>query len=126
MIASVVAHLWFVFCVLDVVFVMYSMTMGPVLLIWRRVLFYRSRPTAETARTARNSMAPSVSIIRPLKGVDDNLYGNLESSFLMRYPIDNFEILLCVARDDDPCVAVCQDLMKKYPRVRCRLMVGKN
>ncbi|CAJ0760871.1 22383_t:CDS:2, partial [Entrophospora sp. SA101] len=48
--------------------------------------------------------APGVSIIRPLKGIDCNLYDNLLSTFLQDY--SNFEILFSVATENDPSIEV--------------------
>src|SRR5436190_4842788 len=50
---------------------------------------YRLRPRSPLSSEPRHS-APGVSILRPLKGFDTNLYENLESSFTQDYP--NFEI----------------------------------
>ncbi|KAJ7225685.1 hypothetical protein GGX14DRAFT_421704, partial [Mycena pura] len=55
---------------------------------------YRLRPRSPLANVPP-STAPGVSILRPLKGLDTNLYENLESTFTQEYP--NFEILLSVA-----------------------------
>ena len=57
-----------------------------------------------------------------MKGVDDNLYTNLESSFLQKYP--NYEILLCIADEKDPCVPLARELKQKYPKVDCQILIG--
>jgi len=66
--------------------------------------------------------APGVTIIRPLKGVDCNLYENLVSSFLQDYP--NFEIIFSVANENDPAIKVAKNLMKRYPKVDAKLIIG--
>ena len=66
---------------------------------------------------------PGVSIIRPLKGLDVNLYENLESSFTQDYP--NFEILMSVSTPDDQALSVVRDLIAKYPRVDAKYIIGK-
>lgn len=66
--------------------------------------------------------APGVSIIRPLRGIDCNMYENLASSFRQDYP--RFEIIFSVAQPQDPAIAVVRDLMKKYPEVDARLIIG--
>lgn len=65
---------------------------------------------------------PGVSILRPLKGLDTNLYENLESTFTQEYP--NFEILLSVAEDDDQALPVVRELLSKYPNVNAKLIIG--
>ncbi|KAJ7071189.1 glycosyl transferase family 21-domain-containing protein [Mycena amicta] len=83
---------------------------------------YRLRPRSPLA-TAPVASAPGVSILRPLKGLDTNLYENLESTFTQEYP--NFEILLSVADENDQALPVARELISKYPRVKCRIIVGE-
>ncbi|KAG0347066.1 hypothetical protein BG004_000176, partial [Podila humilis] len=64
---------------------------------------------------------PGVSIIRPLRGIDCNMYENLASSFRQDYPM--FEIIFSVAQPNDPAIAVVKDLMKKYPKVDARIII---
>jgi ceramide glucosyltransferase len=65
---------------------------------------------------------PGVSILRPLKGLDTQLYECLESAFRQNYP--SFEILLSVADELDPAVQVAQSLIKKYPNILAKLIIG--
>ncbi|KAF9194049.1 hypothetical protein BGZ51_001394 [Haplosporangium sp. Z 767] len=83
-----------------------------------------SRPQKKSLSSRlRKNEAPGVSIIRPLRGVDCNMYENLASSFRQDYP--RFEILFSVAQRNDPAIAVVKDLMKKYPKVDARLIIGE-
>jgi ceramide glucosyltransferase len=63
-----------------------------------------------------------VSILRPLKGLDTNLYENLESTFTQEYP--NYEILLSVADARDQSLPVVRELIAKYPLTRARIIIG--
>jgi hypothetical protein len=36
----------------------------------------------------------------------------------------NFEILLSVGDDEDPCIPTCRKLMDKYPNVKASLLIG--
>jgi ceramide glucosyltransferase len=63
-----------------------------------------------------------VSIIRPLKGLDTNLYENLESTFTQEYP--NFEIFLAVANEQDQALSVVRELVSKYPNVNAHIVIG--
>ncbi|KAF8973562.1 hypothetical protein BDZ97DRAFT_2069690 [Flammula alnicola] len=64
---------------------------------------YRSRPHVLSS-SARDPNAPGVSILRPLKGLDTNLYENLESTFKQEYP--NYEIIFSVADENDQALHV--------------------
>ncbi|KAJ1330154.1 hypothetical protein BSLG_009684 [Batrachochytrium salamandrivorans] len=75
------------------------------------------------SRLTRSSAA-SVTILRPLKGIDCNLEQNLESSFLQDYP--NFEIIFCIASDKDPCIPIVRKLAAKHRHISCDVNVGVN
>ncbi|KAL0578605.1 Ceramide glucosyltransferase [Marasmius crinis-equi] len=83
---------------------------------------YRLRPRSPTS-TSSPSAVPGVSILRPLKGLDTNLYENLESTFTQQYP--NFEILLSVADEHDQAVPVARELIAKYPSVNAKVVIGE-
>ncbi|KAJ7357197.1 glycosyltransferase like family 2-domain-containing protein [Mycena albidolilacea] len=83
---------------------------------------YRLRPRSPLANASASSV-PGVSILRPLKGLDTNLYENLESTFTQEYP--NYELLLSVADERDQALPVARELMTKYPHVNCRIVIGE-
>ena len=82
---------------------------------------YRNRRNHQLANTSLSSV-PGVSILRPLKGLDINLFDNLESSFKQEYP--NFEILLSVANEQDKALPVVYELLAKYPNVNAKVIIG--
>lgn len=63
-----------------------------------------------------------MSILRPLRGLDCNLYENLEASFLQDYP--KFEIIFSVADEADAAIPIVEELRRKYPKVPAELIVG--
>ncbi|RLV82535.1 Ceramide glucosyltransferase [Meyerozyma sp. JA9] len=67
-----------------------------------------------------------VSIIRPLKGIEPEMYSCLESSFLQNYPLSNFEILFCVDDTNDAAIPVVQSLIQRYPRVSAQILVSEH
>ncbi|KAI0652058.1 glycosyltransferase family 21 protein [Trametes meyenii] len=81
---------------------------------------YRLRPRSPLASAAASAV-PGVSILRPLKGLDTNLYENLESTFTQEYA--NYEIFFCVDDEDDQALNVVRDLMTKYPRVNAHIAI---
>lgn len=62
---------------------------------------------------------PPVSILKPLKGVEEGLEANLESFFVQRYP-GRFEIVFAATEDDDPALAVARRLAARHPAIPVR------
>lgn len=56
---------------------------------------------------------PPISIIKPLKGLDDNLFDNLESFCKQDYP--EYEIILSLQDINDPAYRVAEKIRNKYP-----------
>jgi ceramide glucosyltransferase len=63
-----------------------------------------------------------VTIVRPVCGVDNYARETLGSTFGLDYP--NYEIIFCVAREDDPVVSLVRELIAAHPGTRARLMIG--
>jgi ceramide glucosyltransferase len=63
---------------------------------------------------------PPISILRPLCGLDDQLYQNLVSLAEQSYP--DFEIILGLADASDPARAVAQRLKAEYPERRIHVL----
>lgn len=66
--------------------------------------------------------APGVSILRPCRGLDNNLYENLESSLTQVYP--HYEVIFSVAAPGDAAIPIIETLMRKYPQVESQLIIG--
>jgi ceramide glucosyltransferase len=64
-----------------------------------------------------------VSILKPLKDLEDGIEESLESFFTLDYPC--YEILFSVRDPEDPVCAVVQSLMDQYPDVDARLIIGR-
>ena len=63
-----------------------------------------------------------VTVIRPVCGVDNYCEETLRSTFLLDYV--RYEILFCVAVENDPVVTIVQRLIDEHPGVRARLLIG--
>ncbi|KAF8807745.1 glycosyltransferase family 21 protein [Phlegmacium glaucopus] len=62
-------------------------------------------------------------VAAPLKGLDTNLYENLESTFNQEYP--NYEIIFSVADERDQALPVVQALIPRYPDVKVTVIIGE-
>jgi len=63
---------------------------------------------------------PPISILKPLKGVDEGLEENLVSFFELEYP--DFELIFSVGDSSDPVCDLVRDLIGSYPNIRARII----
>lgn len=68
--------------------------------------------------------APKVTLMRPVCGVDAYDELTLRSTFHLDYP--NLRILFCCDRDSDPAAALVRRLIREYPEVDARLLIGRD
>lgn len=66
--------------------------------------------------------APSISVLKPLKGTDDELYENLRAFAELDYP--SYELLFGAEDADDPALVVAWRVKREFPHVRIRILVG--
>jgi len=65
--------------------------------------------------------APPVSILKPLKGIDRELYSSFRSHCLQDY--GEYEIIFGVSHPDDEAVPLVRELMSEFPQRKIRLVV---
>lgn len=80
-----------------------------------RLFFRRGLPLG-------SEFAPSISILKPVRGVDRGAYENFSSFCRLDYP--QYEILFGVADPRDPSVPIIQKLIRDFPEQSIRLFAG--
>ncbi|MGC2694474.1 MAG: bacteriohopanetetrol glucosamine biosynthesis glycosyltransferase HpnI [Candidatus Angelobacter sp.] len=85
------------------------------LCIWSAGRFQREgrRPPA--------GATPPVTILKPLRGVDPQMYESFRSHCVQDYP--EYEIIFGVSEADDPAVQGVEQLIREFPKCKIRLMV---
>lgn len=66
--------------------------------------------------------APAVSIVQPLCGVETFSRETLRSIFSLDYP--NYEIIFCLAREEDPIAPLVLGAIAAHPERPARLLIG--
>lgn len=90
------------------------------LCLWSARAFLRANPAGATAESVQN--LPPVSILKPLKGIDPEIYNSFRSHCLQDYPA-GYEIIFGVSEATDPAVASVEQLQRELPAVPIKLVV---
>jgi ceramide glucosyltransferase len=91
------------------------------LTLWCGHLFFRHRSVDETAHTT-TANEPPISILKPVKGMDEGSYDNFASFCLQQYS-GQMQLIFCVAQADDPVIPVIHRLMATFPHHDINLQI---
>jgi ceramide glucosyltransferase len=89
------------------------------LCLWSAASFIRERRDLQIDR--QNGFAPPVSILKPLKGMDPQLYEALRSHCRQDYP--EYEIIFGVSDANDPALALVCRLQQEFPHTTIQCIV---
>lgn len=113
---------WYSLCVMPTIG--HGFLLGLVLLSWAYwiivaitvAIFFgrRARPEEEGYR-------PSVSLIKPVCGLEKNLYENLSSACAQDYP--DYEVLFALQNPEDPVLPILERIRAEHPERRVRIIV---
>src|SRR6266496_1835158 len=86
--------------------------------LWSARAFLRGRQD----RSVRPTQAlPPVSILKPLKGTDPDIYESFRSHCVQDYP--EYEIIFGVSEGDDPAIDSVLELQREFPEHAIRLVI---
>jgi ceramide glucosyltransferase len=88
--------------------------------LWSAAVFLREREASDGARPAQ--ALPPISILKPLKGADPEMYESFRSHCLQNYP--EYEIIFGVSDPNDPAVESVKKLQQEFPERRIQLTVA--
>src|SRR5215469_17201241 len=82
---------------------------------------WSARAFRRAGRKPQPPFTPPVSILKPLRGVDPQMYESFRSHCDLEYP--EYEIIFGVSEADDPAVDAVERLMREYPHCQIQLVV---
>ncbi|HKV46482.1 MAG TPA: glycosyltransferase [Candidatus Acidoferrales bacterium] len=85
--------------------------------------FFRSAGKSSSDRVAyEGEFTPRVSILKPVRGSDPEVYENFASLCVQDYP--DYEIVFCIDGPDDPVYSTITQLRSDFPDTRIRVLFG--
>ena len=90
--------------------------------LWSARSYLRETRLRLQEHTALGVSLPPVSILKPLKGMDPQIYESFRSHCDQDYP-EEYEIIFGVSEPDDPAVAIVRRLQQEFPQKRIELIV---
>ncbi|MFZ0760816.1 MAG: bacteriohopanetetrol glucosamine biosynthesis glycosyltransferase HpnI [Candidatus Sulfotelmatobacter sp.] len=91
------------------------------LCLWSAAKFLREREAGEGAHPTQD--LPPISILKPLKGTDPEMYESFRSHCLQDYP--DYEIIFGVSDPNDPVIDSVKELQREFPNRRIQLVVSE-
>src|ERR1700677_2199336 len=95
------------------------------LCLWGVSTFLRERQANRNDRATRDpvrSNLPPISILKPLRGTDPEIYESFRSHCLQDYP--EYEIIFGVSDPNDPAIESVKELQAEFPDRRIHLIVN--
>lgn len=80
---------------------------------------FRRRPEPEAM-----DFWPAVTVLKPIKGTDSEMYENLASFLRQDYP--RLQVLFCLHNSEDPALPLLKKLRQDFPQVDIDIVISKN
>ncbi len=89
------------------------------LCLWSAAAFLRRRKADKSVRPTQAT--PPVTILKPLRGTDPEMYESFRSHCVQDYP--EYEIIFGVSDANDPAIQLVERLKKEFPRRAIQLLI---
>ncbi len=88
-----------------------------------RFRYYSSKPTPAACTKLPAERLPHVTILRPVKGLEPQLYECLAATFYQTYPREKLTVYFCVSSNNDPACPVLRRLISDFPYFDVKLFI---
>ncbi|KAL8793332.1 MAG: hypothetical protein Q9195_004109 [Heterodermia aff. obscurata] len=88
-----------------------------------RLRNYTSKPPPPISAYLPIENVPHVTILRPVKDIEPQLYACLAATFQQNYPSEKLTIYFCVSSRLDPALPILEQLLSDYPAFDARILV---
>ncbi len=106
-----------------IIFYLLALTIGLLHLGASAVITRKRMKVADSLKAkARKGGLPKVTILKPLKGLDDQLEENLRSFFELDYP--NYELIFGLNSNADPAFGVARKLALEYAHIHVHIEIN--
>lgn len=97
-------------------------------IVYHLIVFVQSKINIRSDRkfleSNNGNFYPFVSILKPLKGIDDDLEQNIKSFFEIDYP--NYEIIFGFHSAEDPAISIVKSQVELHPQIKTKIIIDKN
>ncbi len=85
---------------------------------------WAARQWRRSIRPLNNRWTPSVTIFKPVCGVDAEAYDNFASYCKLDYPTEKYQILFGALESDDPAIKLVERLQREHPHLDIEMVIG--